>query len=313
MIPIEKRRFLFITGKGGTGKTTVTAAMAHALAARGRRVLIVLTEPKERVSSLLGVPPLGPDIVSVLPNIFAVKTNPEAAMREYGQMILKSRAVYSAVFENKVVKGFFGAVPGLHQWAMLGKAWYHAVERLPDGKPRFDVVLFDAPATGHGLEMLRVPKVIVDIVPPGLLRRDAERAWNTFRDPAQSGVVIVALPEDMPAQESIELSDAVTKELGLPLAHVIVNQVMDRLFDDDERQALLTADDVPSGDPAHEGIGAAIRRAISERVQIESLAKIRAGIVAPLSTLPRLLEDPSTPAAILGLSRFLSPVVQAGS
>lgn len=311
MTPIEQRRFLFITGKGGTGKTTLTAAMARALAARGKRVLIVLTEPKERVSSLLGVPPLGPDIASVLPNIFAVKTNPEAALREYGQMILKSRAVYSAVFENKVVKGFFSAVPGLHQWAMLGKAWYHSTEQLPDGRPRFDIVLFDAPATGHGLEMLRVPKVIVDTVPPGLLRREAERAWATFRNPNESGVIIVALPEDMPATESIELGEAITGELGLPIARVVVNQVMDRLFDDAEHAVLLEPRDLTPNDPGDEAIGAAVRRAISERVQIESLAKIRAGIAAPITTLPRLLDDPSTPAAVESLSRWLDQMVQS--
>lgn len=305
MTPIEQRRFLFITGKGGTGKTTVTAALARTLAARGKRVLITLTEQKERISQLFGVPALGEEIVTVLPNIFAVKTNPEAAMREYGQMILKSRAVYSAVFENKVVKGFFGAVPGLHAWAMLGKAWYHSTETLPDGRPRFDVVLFDAPATGHGLEMLRVPKVIVDTVPPGVLRRDAERAWAMFQDPTRSGVVIVSLPEDMPATESIELAAAVTDELRLPIARVIVNQVMEPLFDEAERHVLLEPRELSRDDPGDEGIGAGIRRAISERVQVESLAKITDGIAAPLITLPRLLRDPSTPDAIVELSRIL--------
>src|SRR5258708_39475257 len=112
-------------------------------------------------------------------------------------------------------------------WGMVGKAWWHTTEKLPDGSPRYDIVILDAPATGHGLDMLRVPKIIVDVVPPGLLRRDAERAWTMFKDPRQSGVLIVALPEDMPANESLELARAVTGELGLPVANVIVNQVID--------------------------------------------------------------------------------------
>jgi len=306
MTPLDQRRFLFITGKGGTGKTTITAALALSLAARGRRVLVAVTEPKERISPLLGVPPLGQEIAGVMPNIFAVKINPEVAMREYGEMILKSRTVSDAVFGNKYVRGFFAAVPGLHQWAMLGKAWYHATETMGDGRARFDVVLFDAPATGHGLDMLRVPKIIVDTVPPGILRRDAERAWTMFRNPRESGVIIVALPEDMPANESIELASALRGELDLPIATVVVNQVIDFLFEESEREALLGDLPLTPGDPGDEGLAAAARRAQSEQVQAESLRKIRDGIQAPLIELPRLLEDPSTPKAIFDLSRTLA-------
>ncbi|HVW25244.1 MAG TPA: ArsA-related P-loop ATPase [Polyangiaceae bacterium] len=304
-VPIDQRRFLFVTGKGGTGKTTLTAALAVTLAARGKRVLIAVSEPKERISPLLGVSPLGSDVVEILPNIFAVKINPEDAMREYGEMILHSGTVSNAVFGNKYVRGFFAAVPGLHQWAMLGKAWFHSTERLPNGLHRFDTVLFDAPATGHGLDMLRVPKIIVDVVPPGMLRRDAERAWTMFKDPLQSGVVIVTLPEDMPANESIELAQAVSGELGLPIANVVVNQVIDLLLHDTEREALSQPLSLTPGDPGDEGIAAAERRAVSERVQIDSLRKIRRGIPAPLVTLPRLLRDPSTPEAIRELADVL--------
>jgi len=304
--PLDQRRFLFITGKGGTGKTTVTAALAVALAARGKRVLVAVSEPKERISSLLGVAPFGQDITSVGQNIFAVKINPEAAMREYGEMILHSRTVSEAVFGSKYVRGFFAAVPGLHQWSMLGKAWFHSTEMLPDGRPRFDVVLFDAPATGHGLDMLRVPKIIVDVVPPGLLRRDAERAWTMFKDPRQSGVVIVALPEDMPANESLELARAVTGELGLPIANVIVNQVVDLLLHDAEREALSRPLALQTGNPGDDALAAAIRRAVSERVQIDSMRKIAKGIAAPLVTLPRRLDDASTPDAIRELAQVLA-------
>jgi anion-transporting ArsA/GET3 family ATPase len=306
MTPLDQRRFLFITGKGGTGKTTVTAALAVALSGKGRRVLVAVCEPKERISTLLGTAPLGPDIAQVSPNIFAVKINPEAAMREYGEMILKSRTVSNAVFGSKYVKGFFAAVPGLHQWAMLGKAWFHSTERTPDGRPRFDVVLFDAPATGHGLEMLRVPKIIVDIVPPGMLRKDAENAWKMFQDERQSGVVVVSLPEDMPANESIELAEAVRGELNLPIAKVVVNQVVDLLFTEAERTVLQKPRALVPGSAGDEGLAAAARRATTEQIQAESVGKLEREIAAPMVTLPRLLADPSTPEAIRELAAALS-------
>jgi anion-transporting ArsA/GET3 family ATPase len=304
MSPIENRRFLFVTGKGGTGKTTVTAALAIALGKAGKRVLIAVCEPKERISELLGVPPLGPEVVAVGQSIYAVKISPEAAMREYGEMILKSKTVTNAVFGNKFVRGFFAAVPGLYQWAMLGKAWFHSTEEDAQGRRRFDVVLFDAPATGHGLEMLRVPKVIVDIVPPGVLRRDAELAWKMFQDPAESGVIVVSLPEDMPVNESLELIAAVRGELGLPIAAVVLNQLTPPLFSPAERDALLKAD-TSGRDAGTVAIAAAARRATTERVQSESLSKLEKGVSAPLVKLPRLLEDPSNPAAIRGLGAIL--------
>src|ERR1700745_2349317 len=105
---------------------------------------------------------------------------------------------------------------------MLGKAWWHTTEHEEDGSNRFDVVLLDAPATGHGLDMLRVPKVILDVVPPGLLRRDAGAAWAMFVDPAGSGVVVVTLPEEMPTTETIELCHEI-RGLQLPVLSLVVN------------------------------------------------------------------------------------------
>lgn len=306
MTPLDQRRFLFITGKGGTGKTTVTAALAMALAARDRRVLIAVTDTKDRISPLLGAPPIGEQIATVARNISAVKIGPEAALREYGEMVLKSRALYSAVFDNRYVRSFFAAVPGLYQWAVLGKAWFHATETGPDGRHRFDTVLFDAPATGHGLDMLRVPKVIVDVVPPGLLRRDAESAWQMFQDERQSGVIIVGLAEDMPANESIELAAAVRGELGLPIARLVVNAVLEELFTDAERKILLQDRSLAVGDPGDEALRSAARRATTERVQVDSLRKLEAGIDAERTFLPRLLSAVSGPEDIRKLARVIA-------
>src|SRR5271169_1449130 len=178
------RRFLIVAGKGGVGKTTVCAAEAMALAAHGKRVLIAMCNARERLSTMFGSDLIGCDVSLVAKNIWAVNMTPEKALEEYGLLTLKVRALYKAVFENRYTRSFFRAVPGIHDWSMLGKAWWHTTEKNEDGSLRYDVVILDAPATGHGLDMLRVPKVIVDVVPAGLLRRDAERAWTLFRDPA---------------------------------------------------------------------------------------------------------------------------------
>jgi anion-transporting ArsA/GET3 family ATPase len=308
---LEERRFYFVTGKGGVGKTTVTAALALALAARGRRVLVALCNADERISPLLGSRPVGDTLSELCPNVWGVNLRPELALEEYGRMVLRVGRLADAVFDNQYVQAFFRATPGLHEWAMLGKAWWHTTE-LEGGQRRFDVVLLDAPATGHGLDMLRVPKVILDVVPPGLLRQEAGKAWDMFCDPTQAGVLLVTLPEEMPTTETMELAKAV-RELGLPIAATFVNGVLPRLFGSDERELLLADRELLSVDAplrhAHAGrlgLVAAARRAVRERIQAENEQRTREGLGAlaagtPVVTLPFLFERASTAAGTLAL------------
>jgi anion-transporting ArsA/GET3 family ATPase len=304
---LDSRRFVFVTGKGGVGKTTVTAALALALAARGRRVLVAMCGAHERLSAMLGSPPIGHDIVPVAENVWASRIDPERAMQEYGEIVIKVKTVARLVFDNKYTHGFFRAVPGMHDWAMLGKAWWHTTELVGD-EPRFDVVLFDAPSTGHGLDMLRVPKVILDIVPPGVLRRDAERAWELFHDPEQCGVVVVSLPEDMPVTETLELTTALRRELDLPLERVVVNQRFEPLFSDGERDQLANetlVDLAKSGGstPAEATLAAAAHRAAREQIQARNVARLRSELDVELTILPFLLGDAGTPRGIATLAK----------
>jgi anion-transporting ArsA/GET3 family ATPase len=309
---LSSRRFLFVTGKGGVGKTTVCGALALALAARGKRVLVAMCNTKERLSAMLGTRPIGPEIMVAGENIWAVNLNPERALREYGEMTLKVGALARAIFDNRYTKTFFRATPGLYEWAMLGKAWFHTTETRDDGSHRFDVVLLDAPATGHGLDMLRVPKVILDVVPPGVLRRDAEAAWKMFQDPAQSGVVVVTLPEEMPTTETIELCTDIRGELGLPIVGLVINGVLEPLFSPEEREALLADPTLLDlGAPAHtagtsdSAVVAGARRAVREKVQAESLARLARAIDLPSVRLPALFDEASTSAGTRRLAEKL--------
>lgn len=281
--------FVFVVGKGGVGKTTVSAALALAAARRGKRVLVAMCNAKERLSSLLEVPPIGHVNQRILDNVDAVNMTPDKALEEYGMMVLRVKALYKAVFENKFVGAFLRGTPGMDAWAMLGKAYYHTTETDESGRKRYDLVILDAPATGHGLDMLRVPKVIVDVAPPGLLRREAERALELFRDGSRSGVVVVTLPEDMPVNETIELHSALHDELHMPVAKLVVNRVVPQLFEPSERSRFEDLEGkLDAGSPLHTLARAARWRSMRERIQEESLVRLGQELHLPRIELPRL-------------------------
>jgi anion-transporting ArsA/GET3 family ATPase len=274
-------KFVFVVGKGGVGKTSVSAALALAAAAQGKRVLVAMCNAKERLSYLLETGPIGAHIQPVMPRVDAVNMEPSAALEEYGLLVLRVRALYKVVFENRFVAAFLRGTPGLDAWAMLGKAQYHAREKDADGRARYDLVIVDAPATGHGLDLLRVPRVILDVAPPGLLRREAERANELFRDPERAGVLLVTIPEEMPTTETIELHAAIRDELSLPICGVIVNQTLPALFPESELGVLR---DLVQALPETSGLQslALTSRARAEREQIQRACIAKLADALPL-------------------------------
>ncbi len=230
-----------LTGKGGTGKSTLSAALALAAAARGKRVLVCEVTARERVSELLGSPPAGADLRQLRPNLWAVHVRPREAMREYGIMTLHSETLYNLVFERKVVRYFLKAAPSLAEITMLGKVCWHAAKDQGErGQPRWDLVILDAPATGHGLTLLTVPEVFLGLVSEGPLAADMLWMQALLRDPARTAVCVCALPEEMPVNEAIELRAALAGH-QLPLGPLFLNSVFSTRFTKAERSAVAMA------------------------------------------------------------------------
>ena len=218
-------RLRVVTGKGGVGKTTVAAALALAEARRGKRVLLAEVNGRDRAAHLLGVAPTGSKLTDVLPNIALVDMNPRDTLREYVLLTFKFETVYKAVFENRVVKNFLRLTPSLAELMMLGKIWHHERERQNgDDRPRFDVIVLDAPATGHAIAMLRAPSVVQATVPAGPLRENARAMDQLLRDIQRTTVHVVTTPEEMPVNEAAEIERAVSDELGMRIGTTFLNQ-----------------------------------------------------------------------------------------
>jgi anion-transporting ArsA/GET3 family ATPase len=231
------RRLVVVTGKGGTGKSTVSAAIALSAARRGKRVLVCEVVAKERVADFFGRPPSGTKIRELLPNLYSVHVRPREAMREYALMILKYETLYRLAFENAAARYFLAAAPSLAEIVMLGKVWWHATQETERGRPRWDLVVLDAPATGHGLTFLAVPETFLKLVVEGPLARDMRSMQALLADPERCSICVVTLPEEMPANEAIEL-DRALRQRQLPAGPLILNGAFESRFSPAELAAV---------------------------------------------------------------------------
>jgi anion-transporting ArsA/GET3 family ATPase len=221
------------------------------------------------------------------PNVDAVNMTPQSALHEYGLMVLRSELVYRALFENRAVRGFLGAIPGLDAYAMLGKAWYHTTE-LVEGRPRYDLVILDSPASGHASLMLRIPDAILEAMPKGPLSKDARAMRELLSDPARSAFVIVTLPEDLPAREAAQLAATARATLKVPLGPLVVNAVPSDVLSTPAADAVLGGLS-QTGDAAFEAtLSIAANLRSHRRVADEVLARLANDPGGPIVALPRL-------------------------
>ena len=303
---LADKRFILCVGKGGVGRSTVAAAIAGQLARAGKKTLLFEMNANDRFGNYFDKPAVGTDVTQLAPNLSAVNATPATALAEYGMMVLRWKSVYEMIFENRVTKAFIRAVPGMDDYAILGKAWFHTTE-TKWGKPVWDVVVFDMPASGHSYSMLRVPWVIVDAVPEGPLTRDARIVKELLSDPTRTAAIMVTLAEEMPVNEAIELESKLTG-LGIVPQAVVCNQVYPNHFPHGTPVArvldALLADPntrSPLAEVAAHGSLARDRRKLNERY----LGELRRRTQIPVTELPMVFAPQLGPAHIVTLGAEL--------
>ena len=221
--PLLSRRLLLVTGKGGTGKTTLAAAIAQAGRAQDLRVLVAELGRESQLPRLLAPSAGGADYPEreLLPGLFAIRIDPFEALAEYLGLELHVPGLVRRVVAHKGFRQLMEASPGWRELIALGKVWH--LEQMRDGgRPRFDLLVVDAPATGHGVTFLDVPRVVISAVRAGPLRHHTEQVEALLHDQRRTLVLPVSLAEELPVRETTALV-AHLRERSLPVDRVVVN------------------------------------------------------------------------------------------
>jgi len=289
------RRLLFFTGKGGVGKSTVTAATALLAAEQGKRVLLVEVDAKNNLTALFEHAPVGFEPRQVHPGVYAMQMDTEASLREY----LKVQArvpVFGRIGPMARAFDFVAtAAPGVKEILTVGKVCWELRESLA-GRADWDLIVVDAAATGHVISQLDAPTAIQDLVQVGPIRNQTGWMVELLSDPTLTALNVVTSPEEMPVNETIELVARAREELDVPLGVVIVNRVLPELFTHAD-EAVFDALRAPGPDAVlreHAGAGAtavldAARLAVSmRRSRSVHLGYLREQVDLPLLLLPYL-------------------------
>jgi anion-transporting ArsA/GET3 family ATPase len=289
------RRLLFFTGKGGVGKSTVTAATALLAAERGKRVLLVEVDNKGNLTALFEHDPVGFEPRQVYPGVYAMQMNTEASLREY----LKVQARVPVLGRLGPLARAFdfvaNAAPGVKEILTVGKVCWELRESL-QGRAHWDLIVVDAAATGHVISQLDAPRAIQELVQVGPVRNQTDWMVQLLSDRSLTALNMVTAPEEMPVNETIELVTRAREELNVPLGVVIVNRVLPELFTHAD-EAVFDALREPAASelltgmagPGAVGVLDAARLAVTmRRGRSSHLARLRDEVDLPLLLLPYL-------------------------
>ena len=319
---ILDKRLIFLTGKGGVGKSTVAAALGLAAARRGKRTIICEVAQQERMSSVFHTQGVGYHETEIADDLYAFSIDPQRALEEYLLLQIKVKPLYDLMFKNRIFTYFAAATPGLRELVTIGKVWELAqLDRRVKRGAKYDLVIVDAPATGHGIGILRTPKTFGDIARVGPVKRQADAVHELVTDPSRTSVCAVAWPEEMPVNETLDLQRNLQEELGLGLDRIFMNGLYPELFSDGEaaslRERLEHAEDAASN-----GAGtvllllAALRAALSEHhratAQRQQLERLRAEAGQDVLELPFLFRPQIDMDAVAELADVIDEGLSAG-
>jgi len=235
------QRLLVVTGKGGAGKTTIATAIGLLAAARGRRTIVVEVGHQDRLSALFSLAEANPGREERLEgDLWGLSIDPDRALLEWLQ-VLGGRISGRVLATSGTFQYFAAAAPGAKELVSMVKLWELTESKRRQGRAGYDLVVLDAPATGHALGMLESPRTFGAIARVGAVAAQAERVRQLLADPARTSYLAVAQPAGMAVTETLELERELQRRLGLQLHAVVVNGMLPRRFSEQELQLVERA------------------------------------------------------------------------
>jgi anion-transporting ArsA/GET3 family ATPase len=222
---LDRLQLLVVTGKGGVGKSTVSAALGAHLANRGRKVLLIEVDPRENLHQHLDTPPSGGEIVEAASNLWLQHLDPRGLLDDLVREKLKVGPLARKVLSSPIHHHFTEGAPGLKQTAVFGRALRMVEGYGPKQLRRPDVVILDAPASGHGLAWMAAPQLVSEVISSGPIGKMAAEIASFLADPNRFGSVVVTTAEEMPIQEAIELLEAMSGKLERQPELIVVNAI----------------------------------------------------------------------------------------
>jgi arsenite/tail-anchored protein-transporting ATPase len=296
-------RAVLVTGKGGVGKTTVTASLARYAAAQGKRVLCaeMVGDPaaSSALADALGIEHLEIEPVTVAPNLKAVLLAPHLGHTRFLRDVLPMKLLADAAMRSAAIRRFLAAAPTFPEMGVLYRLLDLVRAKHRDGTDEHEMIIVDLPATGHALALAQIPASLLRVIPTGPIAAAVREGLNLLMDRDRTGAVVVTLPETLPVSEALELIKGIQLH-EIPLAHVFVNRVPYDPFTEGEREAVRTL--LAGRGPT---LGARTMERI-DRARV-SLSRLQREVTVPIVALqdvwldgPRLAEEVASLMAVEG-------------
>lgn len=275
---LMRRQLILVMGKGGVGKSVMTAVLGHRLAARGRRTLVLEVDPRKNLHQLLDISPSGGDITRVAERLYLQNLKPLRVVDWIVERQVKIRLLVKRVLRSPIYHRFIGGAPGLTQMAILGHALRLVRGDLTEAAPAIDTVVLDAPATGHGIYLLNAARLVSEAITEGPVFNLAGEVAEFVGDRDKSALVLVTQAEEMPVQEAMELRQALADEFEREPELLVVNGLYPP-----------APDEVADGDAGDDELTSLWRR--RRRVNERELGRLKREWPGPRVELPLLPID----------------------
>jgi anion-transporting ArsA/GET3 family ATPase len=236
------QRFIIVAGKGGVGRSTLSAALALCFARKGLRTLLATSDAHEKTLSRLFGRKIDGCNTMVFKNLWAVNIQPMESIKEYALMILKLRYLQHLLTGTRAMQSFIANIPGIAEWAIMGKITWHLIEKA-SGAYVYDRIVLDAPPTGHSLSLIKIPLYITNVIRSGPLHAVAMERLGLLTDPSTTGIMIVVVPEELIVSEALEMVENLRAEIGTPVLGVMVNRTLSPLFSKEDEALIRQAAD----------------------------------------------------------------------